>query len=114
MLETVRAKHNFPALAAAVVVDGNFYDGTSLATALHFNAASSPAWDWKRPIDGQRVIGLNEPGLIWQDGAVSAFRTTIPVPEPSAAGTCWSQQRSEWDENVVRARAIPTRAHPRE
>jgi hypothetical protein len=74
------AGNDLPRIGTPLAI--RFYDGTSLATALHFNAVSSPKWDW-RPIDGHMFIGLNDPGLTWQGGAASAFRTTEAVPEPS-------------------------------
>lgn len=76
------ASNDLPRIGAPLAI--RFYDGTSLATSVHFNAVSSPTWDWKRPIDGHMVMGLNDPGLTWQGGAASAFRTTEAVPEPSA------------------------------
>lgn len=61
-----------------------FYDGTSIAQSNFFNAVSSPAWEWKRPSGDSMMRGLNDPGIMWEGGPASAFRTTVPVPEPSA------------------------------
>ena len=61
-----------------------FYNGRSLAESTRFNAVSNPSWDWERPSNGFMTITLSDPGLVWQGGRESAFRTTLPVPEPGA------------------------------
>jgi hypothetical protein len=79
---------NVPAIGTPLAI--RFYDSTSLATANYFNCISRTdgTWNW--------TLGNPEPTvtlafkaspqtLIWQDGASSAFRTTIAIPEPSAA-----------------------------
>jgi hypothetical protein len=66
-----------------------FYDNFALSFARNFNTVSntSGAWNWKN--DGTLNIFLDNPSasLVWEGGAASAYRTTIPVgvPEPSAA-----------------------------
>jgi PEP-CTERM motif len=64
-----------------------FYDATSLGSSTYFNAVSntSGAWNWVTPsnLNPRLTISLADSGLIWQDGASSAFRTTIPIPEPT-------------------------------
>lgn len=66
-----------------------FYDSTSIATSTYFNAVSNTtgSWNWVTPTDPQPFIGLllSDPGFVWQDGSASAFRTTIPIPEPSSS-----------------------------
>jgi len=79
---------NVPAIGTPLAI--RFYDTTSLATANYFNCVSKTngSWNW--------TLGTPEPtvtldfkatpqALVWQDGADSAFRTTIAIPEPSAA-----------------------------
>lgn len=94
---------NVPAIGTPLAI--RFYDGTSLETANYFNCVSNTGgyWNW--------TLGTPEPtltvsfktppeALVWQDGAASAFRTTIPIPEPSAwlllsaaAGLCIRRKR---------------------
>jgi hypothetical protein len=77
----------FPAPGAPLAI--RFYDSTSLETSTYFNAVSSAGggWNWIDPTDPQTVISLTltDPGLVWLDGPESAFRTTIPIPEPHTA-----------------------------
>ena len=75
-----------------------FYDATSLATANYFNAVTNTdgTWNWitgdPEPTLNLAIL-LSSPTQVWQGGADSAFRTTIPVPEPSVlwlvAGSAW-------------------------
>lgn len=66
-----------------------FYDSASLAISNYFNAVSTTdgTFNWVAPSDPQSVTGLSLPktNIIWQDGSGSAFRTTIPIPEPSSS-----------------------------
>ena len=77
-----------PAIGTPLAI--RFYDTTSLATANYFNCVSNTngTWNW--------ILGNPEPTLtlsftvtsptqVWQGGATSAFRTTLPVPEPGVA-----------------------------
>jgi hypothetical protein len=63
-----------------------FYDSTSIATSTFFNAVSttSGAFNWVTPAEPNSTAALTflTPGVVWQDGPGSAFRTTIAVPEP--------------------------------
>lgn len=65
-----------------------FYDSTAALTATYFNVVSnnSGTWNWKIPTDPQPALNitLSDAGIVWQDGVASAFRTTIPIPEPSS------------------------------
>ncbi len=64
-----------------------FYDSTSLAAATYFNAVSNTTgtWNWATPsnLNPTINISLSDPGIVLQDGPTSAFRTTIPIPEPN-------------------------------
>jgi len=73
-----------------------FYD-TSTGTTGHYNAVSASDWTWQTPTTtgGGAVVNLliadafaDGPGgslgdLVFQAGGVNAFKTTIPIPEPS-------------------------------
>jgi hypothetical protein len=66
-----------------------FYDSTSIATSTYFNAVSTADGKirWPQSPDGTVIFDLDDLNdiddiLIWQGGVDSAFRTTIPVPEP--------------------------------
>jgi hypothetical protein len=61
-----------------------FYDSTSIATSTYFNAASTSdgKFRWPQGPNGEAAFNLRAPNLVWQGGVDSAFRTTIPVPEP--------------------------------
>ena len=65
-----------------------FYDSTSISTSTYFNAIATTdgSFNWVAPSDRQSSVGLSLPNthIIWQDGSGSAFRTTIPIPEPSS------------------------------
>ena len=87
---------NVPPIGTPLAI--RFYDSTSLATANYFNTVSNTAgtWNWitSDPTAAMSLaIVLSSPTQVWQDGADSAFRTTIPVPEPSVlwlmAGSAW-------------------------
>lgn len=64
-----------------------FYDSISIDTSTYFNAVSNPSgmFNWFTPTEPQSIASLTflTPGFLWQDGATSAYRTTIAVPEPS-------------------------------
>ncbi|MCF7730841.1 MAG: hypothetical protein K9N23_04100 [Akkermansiaceae bacterium] len=75
-----------------------FYDSTSLPTANYFNAVSNTdgTWDWTTTAPSATMtlaIRLSTATQVWQGGADSAFRTTIPVPEPS---TLWLLANPLW------------------
>lgn len=75
--------------AAGIPMTIRFYDATSLAGSSYFNAVSNTSglWNWVTPTDLNPLISisLGDPGIVWQDGSGSAFRTTIAIPEPSCA-----------------------------
>ncbi len=82
---------NFIRPAAGTPLSIRFYDATSLEAAAYFNAVTGAAgaWNWMEASEGNVIIdAVLEQGadLVWEGGADSAFRTTIPmpaVPEPS-------------------------------
>lgn len=81
------APNNFPT-SSTVPLSVRFYDSSAPASASFFNAVSNVTgtWDFAKPNTPQSVvtISLSDPGLVWQDGAGSAFKTTInQVPEPA-------------------------------
>ena len=66
-----------------------FYDNTSIANSTYYNAVSMTDWRWSSPTSGNNSLdmtipGPGIPGLVWQGGEASAYRTTMPIPEPSA------------------------------
>lgn len=66
-----------------------FYDATSLAAANYFNAVTdtSGSFNWKSPGDPLATAWLALRALSfpnWQGGNSSAYRTTIPIPEPNS------------------------------
>jgi hypothetical protein len=83
--ETSPGPFDFPAVGMPLSI--RFYDATTIGGAGHFNAVSSAAWLWEGPGDPENLISMNLSNaiLLWQDGPDSAFRTTIPVPEPGVA-----------------------------
>lgn len=78
---------NLPNAATPLTI--RFYDSTSLSSSTHFNAVSNTtgAWNWITPVDPRpsMTISLLDPNIIWEGGSASAFRTMIPIPEPSSA-----------------------------
>ena len=66
-----------------------FYDGTSVANSLHFNAASNTngTWSWVSPSDPAPIMNLvidKSIGIVFQSGVVGAYSTQLTIPEPSA------------------------------
>lgn len=66
-----------------------FYDGTSVASSLHFNAASNTngTWSFVAPSDPAPTMNLvidKSSGIVFQSGVVGAFSTQLTIPEPSA------------------------------
>ena len=65
-----------------------FYDAPPKSTPRFFNTVSNEQglWNWRNGSNEIVQVTLTYPGLVWEGGAESAFRTTIPVPvpEPSA------------------------------
>jgi hypothetical protein len=79
---------NVPTIGTPLAI--RFYDSTSLATANYFNCVSNTGgyWNWTLGTPEPTVtVSFKTPpeALVWQDGSASAFRTTIAVPELSAA-----------------------------
>lgn len=76
-----------PPLGTPLVI--RFYHSISLDNATYFNAVSNStgSWNWIEPTDPISILTLtlSDPELVWQDGAASAFRTTIPIPEPATS-----------------------------
>ncbi len=66
-----------------------FYNSTSISSSTYFNTVSNTtgAWNWITPVDPRpsMTISLSNPGIVWEEGSASAFRTTIPIPEPSSS-----------------------------
>jgi hypothetical protein len=66
-----------------------FYDSTSIAASTYFNAVTDTTgiFNWLAPADptstARLSLGLSSVGIVWQDGASSAIRTTLAVHEPS-------------------------------
>lgn len=71
-----------PAAGTPLVI--RFYDSTSIATAKNYNAVSGGVnWQWKAPTEAPGsfvILSLADPSLTWLGGALSKFRTAIPVP----------------------------------
>jgi hypothetical protein len=69
-----------------------FFNGKTVAGSTAYNVVSGGAnWQWKAPaeVPGAFVIlSMADSGLVWQGGAASSFKTTIPGPPPeiSAGG----------------------------
>jgi hypothetical protein len=65
-----------------------FYDGTSVGSSTYFNAVSnvSGAWNYVLPTSSSPVIDMvidKTNDVVFQDGGSGAFRTVLPIPEPS-------------------------------
>lgn len=78
--------NNLPS-STSIPLSIRFFNGTTLAGSTRFNVVSSDTWIWQTPGGGVTPptvnITLSDPNLEWQGGASSAFKTTLPVPEPS-------------------------------
>jgi hypothetical protein len=65
-----------------------FYDAPPKSRPHFFNTVSNEQglWNWRNGSNEIVQVTLTFPGLVWEGGGASAFRTTIPVPvpEPSA------------------------------
>lgn len=81
------ATANLPTAGTPLAI--RFYDSTSISGSTYFNAVSNTtgAWNWITPVDPRptMTVSLSNPGIVWQDGSTSAYRTTIPIPEPSSS-----------------------------
>ena len=82
-----------------------FYDAPVMEEATYFNAVSDSTGAWNAinspttPLT--MTLSLADATLIWQEGGSSAFRTTIPIPEPAGGALlaggffalCWRRGR---------------------
>lgn len=86
-----QGSYSFPEPPVGTPMALRFYNSTSLGTSTYFNAVTDTVaqFNWVAPSDPTSSAGLSltflTAGVVWQDGAGSAFRTTIPVPEPSSS-----------------------------
>jgi hypothetical protein len=87
----VQGSYFFPEPAVGTLLALRFYNSTSLGSSTYFNAVSvtSGGFSWVAPTDPMATANLGltflTAGVKWQDGSTSAYRTTIPIPEPSSA-----------------------------
>lgn len=74
-----------PALGTPLAI--RFYDSTSRASSAAFNAVGNNTGLWNSNLSGSQIDMLvgDKPGIVWQGGAGSAYRTTIAVPETSTS-----------------------------
>ncbi len=75
----------FPADGTPIAL--RFYDGKTRKNSVAFNAVANTSGKWNLDLTAeQTVISIGpDPNIVWQGGPVSAFRTTIPIPESGAA-----------------------------
>lgn len=63
-----------------------FFDGKTVADSKAYNVVSGGAnWQWKAPAEAPGafvILSMADSGLVWQGGAASSFKTTIPGPPP--------------------------------
>lgn len=79
-----------PSLTTTTPLAIRFYDGTSVGNSTYFNAVSntSGAWNYIVPTSPSPVINIvidKTNDVVFQDGGSGAFRTVLPIPEPSMA-----------------------------
>lgn len=77
-----------PGLTPSTPLSIRYYDSASFATSTYFNAVSntSGAWNYVIPIDPSPTINLaidKDVSIVFQGGVEGAFRTVVPIPEPS-------------------------------
>lgn len=77
-----------PGLTTSTPLSIRYYDSVSIATSTYFNAVSntSGAWNYVIPIDPTPTINLpidKNVSIVFQSGVEGAFRTVVPIPEPS-------------------------------
>lgn len=83
---TVLGGGAFPGLTTSTPLSIRFYDGTSVANSTYFNAVSNVTgtWNYITPNDPAPILNLAiSKGFSVFQGDTGAFRTTIPIPEPS-------------------------------
>jgi hypothetical protein len=81
--------------STSIVLGIRFYNATTIAGATQYNTVSNDAWHWVTPTVPEPIGGINmslsESGLEWESIAkqgqagTTAFKTTIPVPEPASS-----------------------------
>lgn len=77
-----------PGLTTSTPLSIRYYDGVSIANSTYFNAVSntSGSWNYVTPIDPSPTINLaidKDVSIVFQGAGEGAFRTVIPIPEPS-------------------------------
>lgn len=80
-----------PLLTTGTPLAVRFYDGTSVGGSTYFNTVSntSGAWNYIPPTSPSPVINIvidKTNDVVFQDGGSGAFRTVLPIPEPSIFG----------------------------
>ena len=64
-----------------------FYDAPVMDEATYFNAVSDSTGTWNAINSPSTLLtmtlSLADGTRVWQEGGSSAFRTTIPIPEPA-------------------------------
>lgn len=80
-----------PLLTTGTPLAVRFYDGTSVGGSTYFNTVSntSGAWNYITPTSPSPVINIvidKTNDVVFQDGGSGAFRTVLPIPEPSIVG----------------------------
>lgn len=74
-----------PFPSSGTLLSIRFYDGASVAESSYYNAVTLPDWGWINSGTLDLAIFPSPDNImIWEGGSGSAYRTTIPVPEPSA------------------------------
>ena len=64
-----------------------FFDDIAQENATYFNSVSDSSGGWNMIHSSDTrlnlTLSLDSSNLVWQGGSSSAFRTTIPIPEPT-------------------------------
>lgn len=86
--KSILGPSNDPSLTTSTPLAIRFYDGTSVGNSTYFNAVSntSGAWNYIAPTTPSPVINIvidKTNNIVFQDGGSGAFRTVVPIPEPS-------------------------------
>lgn len=86
-----QGSYSFPEPPVGTLMALRFYDSTSIGTSTYFNAVTDTVdrFAWVAPADptssAQLALTFLDVGIVWQGGSSSAYRTTIPIPEPSSS-----------------------------
>ncbi len=68
-----------------------FYDASLSSGPTHYNAVSYSSWLWRTPTSASYTIELEIlPWVVWQGGQASAYRTTMPYPNPEPSSVMLS------------------------